>query len=230
MNMLIHTDYWTLLCITFGLMLLFTFIMSILSLRFYTHDVVDKKFNIMDLELAATAMELQNLIKGLYKLPQPKSNKAIWALRGHLYIDFLLMPCAYGSIFILCSLVSTKMQSDIGRNIFLALAWLQLISWIFDIIENIFLLWKINPNPVSKTDLARKKHLDSVHKAFLIMVFLKWGIALTALICAIATISYFWLAGFYSLHTLSYLLIIIGETLLFLFFYKNRIKIAAKQT
>ena len=228
--MLIHSYYWTLLCITFGLVLLFTFIKSILSFRFYTHDIVDKKFSIMDLELSATAMELQNLIKGLYKLPQPKSNKAVWALRGHLYLDFLLMPCAYGSIFILCSLVSTKMQSAIGSNIFLALAWAQLISWIFDIIENIFLLWKINPTPVPKTDLARKKYLDSVHKAFLLMVFLKWGIALTALICAIASISYFWLAGFYSLHTLNYLLIIIGEIIVFAFLYKNRIKIAAKQT
>ena len=230
MNMLIHTDYWTLLCITFGLMLLFTFIMSILSLRFYTHDVVDKKFGIMDLELAATAMELQNLIKGLYKLPQPKSNKAIWALRGHLYIDFLLMPCAYGSIFILCSLVSTKMQSDIGRNIFLALAWLQLISWIFDIIENIFLLRKINPIPLPKADLSQKKYMNSAHKAFLTMVIIKWGIALTATICAIASICYFWLSGYYSLDTLNYLLIIIGEIILFAFLYKNRIKIAAKQT
>ncbi len=209
---------WAMFCMAFGLMLLLTFIMSLQSLHFYTKDVVVKKFSIMDLEMPATSTELVNLIKGLYKLPEQKSKKAISALKGQLYIDFLFMPCAYGAIFLLCMLVSAKMQLSFGINIFMILAWLQLIPWLCDIIENIYLLRKINPEPVLSS--------PSVHKAYLLMEAFKWGIALTATICAIAAICYFWLAGHYTLHALYYLLIIGGEIILFLIlgkvFLKNK--------
>lgn len=209
---------WAMFCMAFGLMLLLTFIMSLQSLHFYTKDVVVKKFNIMDLELPATATELINLIRGLYKLPELQSKKAVNALKGQLYIDFLFMPCAYGTNFLLCMLVSAKMQLAFGINIFIILAWLQLIPWLCDIIENIYLLRKINPDPALSS--------PAVHKAYLLMEAFKWGIALTATICAVAAICYFWLTGHYAVHSLYYLLIIGGEIILFLIlgklFLKNK--------
>ena len=198
---------WPLFCIAFGLMLLFTFIMSVQSLHFYTKDVVVKKFSIMELELPASPTELVNLIKGLYKLPEPQSKKAVNALKSQLYIDFLFMPCAYGTIFLLCMLVSAKMQMSFGVNVFTLLAWAQLIPWLCDIIENIYLLRKIRPDPVLS--------IASVHKAYLRMEYIKWGIALSAAICAIAAICYFWLSGHYAVHSLYYLLIVVAEIILF---------------
>src|SRR4051812_35317006 len=117
---------WPMFCIAFGAMLLLTFIMGLLGRHFYTQDVVIKKFSIMDLEMPATPLELVNLIKGLYKLPGDRSKKSIDSLKGQLYIDFLFMPFAYGSIFILCMLVSAKMDLAAGKYVFMILAWLQL--------------------------------------------------------------------------------------------------------
>ncbi|MBC7890190.1 MAG: hypothetical protein H7Z13_20130 [Ferruginibacter sp.] len=218
--MLIIINSWAVFCVAFGLMLLLTIIMGRQSVHFYTKDVVVKKFSIMDLELPSSPAELVNLIRGLYKLPEPESIKAVKALKSQLYIDFLFMPCAYGAIFILCRLVSAKMQLSFGINIFIILAWLQLLPWLFDIIENIYLLRKINPNPV----LSK----PSVHKAYLIMEVFKWGIALTATICAIAANCYFWLAGNYAVSSLYYPLIIIAEIILFLILAKHFLKEKAK--
>lgn len=198
---------WFLFCITFGLMLLLAFIMNVQSRHFFTKDVVVRKFSIMDLELAATAVELVNLIKGLYELPPEQSKKTVNALKGQLYADFLFMPFAYGSVFILCIKVAEKIQISLARNVFLVLACLQVISWLCDIIENIYLLGKIRPNPVM-SDV-------STHKAYLRMEAVKWGIVLTAAVCSMSAICYFWLAGHYSSHSLRYIFIILGEIILF---------------
>ncbi len=210
---------WAFFCVTFGLMLFFSFIMGIQNRNFYTKDGVEKKFSIMELELPASPKELVNLIRGLYRLPERRESiKAISALRRQLYIDFLFMPCAYGSIFLLCMLVSAKMQSSVGINIFSILAWAQIIPWLCDIIENIYLLRKMKPHPPVSAAV--------VHKAYLLMECVKWGISLGAAICAVAAICYFWLAGHYDVHSLNYLAIIAGEIILFVlfgnFFFKKK--------
>ena len=87
---------WPLFCVAFGGMLFLTLIMKWQSTRFYTQDVVLRKFSIMELEMPATQMELVNLIKGLYKLPPATSAATVKALKGQLYTDFLFMPFAYG--------------------------------------------------------------------------------------------------------------------------------------
>jgi hypothetical protein len=199
---------WIAFSITFGLTLLFSFIMAVQSVHFYTYDGVEKKFSMMELEIPASNKELVNIIGGIYKLTDAeKKSKAITALKSQLYIDFLFMPCAYGSIFILCMLVSSKMQYSIGFDIFWVMAYLQIIPWICDIIENIYLLGKIKKRP----------HLStiSVHKAYIRMEYLKWTIALGSGICAVAAICYFWLAGKYAVHSLNYLAIIAGEVIVF---------------
>ena len=203
---LIQTS-WSLLCLVFGAMLVLTLIMSLLSRHFYTQDVVIKKFSMMDLEIPATSMEFVNLVKGLYKLPQPQSRKVIRLLRLHLVIDFLFMPCVYGSIFIICMLVAGKMTT-FGVDIFIVLAWLQVIPFVCDIIENIYLLQKIKPNPEKTTAKAHRLHL--------FMEFLKWSLSLIAAISAVAAICYFWLAHHYSPETLNYGLILIAEIAVFL--------------
>ena len=214
--MLSFIHYPQLFCIAFGLVLFFSFIMSMQALQFYTKDVVIKKFSIMDLEIPGTPEELVNLIKGLYLLPDPQSKKTIRNLKGQLYIDFLFMPSAYGAIFLLCMLVSGKMLFPFGIKLFIVFGWLQLVPWICDIIENIYLLRKIKPEPVLST--------PKVHKAYLIMEIVKWGISLAGCICAMASICYFWLTGNYSFHSLYYLMVITCEIALFLLLGKFFLK------
>ena len=214
---------WIAFSITFGLTLLFSFIMAAQSRYFYTYDGVEKKFSMMELEIPASNTELVNIIGGMYKLQDPKKkSKAISALKNQLYIDFLFMPCAYGSIFILCMLVSSKMQFSIGFNIFSVMAYSQIIPWICDIVENIYLLGKIKEEPPVST--------VSVHKAYIRMEYLKWTIALGSGICAVAVICYFWLTGMYTVQSLNYLAVIAGEIILFAlvgnFFLKKKKEIA----
>ncbi len=200
-------NFQNLFAVAFGLMLFTTFIMGFFSRDFYTQDVVKKKFSIMDLEIPATQKELANVIRGLYKLPRPEAVKAIKALRWHLYIDFLFMPVAYGAIFLLCMLVSGKMMTY-GIYVYSGLAWLQIVPWVCDIIENIYLLSKIRPHSPLST--------PGIHKAYLIMEGFKWGIAAAGVIGAISAVCYFWLSTDYETGSLHYLLIIIAEIISFL--------------
>src|SRR3954468_22953042 len=92
--------------------------------QFFTKDVVVRRFSIMELQVPATATELVNIVSGLYLLPPAQSVKAIRALKAHLKLDFLLMPLAYGSIFLLNWKVAHKMEHPLGYYVFIAFAFL----------------------------------------------------------------------------------------------------------
>lgn len=200
------TDTWLIFCIAFGVILITNLIMFRQGMNFYTMDVVLRKFNITDLELPSSVKELPNLINGIFALPDEKKRKSISSLKGQLYVDFIFMPAAYGAIFLLCMNVSHKMT--LGKELFAALAWLQLIPFALDVIENIYLLNKIHP--------ALAETNKSVHLLFQIIEIIKWGLALTAIVCSLSAIIYFWLVGRYSIESLKYLLIIIGELIVFI--------------
>lgn len=197
---------WGILCITFGLTLLVGFIMNLKGAYLYTLDVIIRKFSVLDLEFPATPMELVIFIRGIFKLPPELSKKSLRSLKSQLYLDFLFMPFAYGTIFILCMKVSMKMTS-FGHGLFATLAWMQLISWACNIIENIYLLSKVSPEPVAST--------QGVHNAYLVLELFKWGIPLISIVCGVAAIFYFWLIGRYSYISLQYLVAIIAEIALF---------------
>lgn len=208
MNMEILIQYgWVWFCITFGVSLFIMLIMHQQSRFFYTNDVVIRKFSIIDLELPVSSRELVTIIKGIFLLPPNQSQKSLQALRGQLYLDFIFMPAAYRSIFLLCYLASGKMDK-LGHNVFLILAWLQIIAWICDIAANIYLIKKLDPNIVPSK--------PAVHKAFQAMEITKLAISLTAAICAVFGFFYFWIVGKYLYVSLHYLVIIIAEILLFI--------------
>ena len=199
--------HWMPFCIVFAIALLISFIMSIQGKNFYMMHLVIRKFSIIDFEFPASALELASVIKDIFSLPETLAKKSLKALKSQLYLDFLFMPALYGSIFILSMKVSGKMIY-FGHSLFAVLAWLQFIAWICDVIENIYLLNKINPEPVVSTPV--------VHKAYEVLEIIKWGIPLITAVCCIAAIFYYWLAGSYSDNSL-YFLIITGIEL-FVFF------------
>lgn len=193
---------WIYFCIVFGTMLFISFIMDLQSANLYTMHVVMKRFTIIDLEFPASARELVAVIKGIFLMEPELSKKASLALRRRLILDFTFMPALYGSIFLFCMKVSLK-STSFGRWGFAILAWLQCIAWLCNIIENIYLMNKIRPLP----DVSQ----PTVHTSYLLLAVCKWGIALTASVCSIAAMSYFWLVGRYSGNSIPYLLTIAAE-------------------
>jgi hypothetical protein len=115
--------------------------------------------------------------------------------------------------------VSSKMSSDIGQYFFAALAWLQVLPFVFNICENIYLLNKVKAHSHTRSEAdvkQNKKQADeNTHKFFQTLVALKWGISLLGTVCSIAALCFFWLAGFYSEESLPYVLIITAEIIIF---------------
>jgi hypothetical protein len=214
------TDYlnnWLLFTVAFTLLLIVSFIMQKQSEHFYTQDVIVRKFSIMELEMPATSRELYNLITGLFRLPPDESKKSLRALRGQLWLDFLFMPLAYGCIFLLCWRVANKMQLPAGKYIFLAFAAGQLIAWICDIIENLFLLSQLKPGV--------KEMSMGLHRSYLYMEAVKWGLSITATVCGMGAVIYFWCTGMYSITSLYYFVVVAIEVFIFLaisFFAKKK--------
>ena len=203
-----ESDVWISFVFVFAVALLIAFIMRLLSTFFYTKDVTIRKFNILDLEIAASPQELANLINGLYQLPVAYSRKAIISLKARLYLDFLFMPFVYGSIMLLCLRINLKAHTAIGKNIFETLAELLLVSWLCDIIENVYLLRKIKPNVVPSSKM--------VHRLYLFMEAVKWGIIFIAVISCFAFIAYYWVTGKFTSGSVEMFYIILIEIIIFL--------------
>lgn len=208
--------------ITFCVMLLAAFIMRWQSQYFYTNNQVVMKFNILDLQFAASAKKLVTIINGIYDLPAPdkksfvpESQKVVKALRRHLLVGFFLfMPAAYGSIFLMCMKMAHKMYfSDrVGfyyfSYVFFLMAWLQIVAFLLNAVENIYLLRKIKPKSTASSRKA--------HRAFRNSEAYKWGIALIGAACAVSAALYFWLSGLYSEKSVFYLGVLIIEISLFI--------------
>jgi len=198
---------WCWFCWTFGVALATTLMMSFQSRNFLTRYRSIRKFSILDLEFPSSAQDLVKIIGGMYRLPKIESEKSIRSLRNSLYIDFAFMPAIYGSVFLLCMHVSEKF-SWIGVSVFAVFAWFQGLSWIFDIIENIYLLQKIKPDAVQSSAL--------VHELYRYMVIAKWAIALFGGVCSLMALLYFWTTGIFDSHNLKYFLYILAEVVSFL--------------
>jgi hypothetical protein len=192
-------------CIAFGVMLLTATIMLRLSKQLYTNYVVERKFNILDLQFPTKPLEMQTLIRGIYQLREQDPVKVLKALKAQMYIDFLFMPAAYGCLAILCYSISKRLDSP-GSYFMEALAWLQVVALMADVYENTYLLNKIRPNVVITSNAAYTLYKRAVA--------IKWCIALLAAVCGTAIVFYFWITGQYSSRFLIYAGILIAEIVL----------------
>ncbi len=193
-------------CIIFGLMLLLGAFAKLLSKNFYTLHVFVRKFSILDLEFPDSSLELTTYIRGIFLLPKELSHKSLRSLKSYLYLDFLFIPLAYGSLFLLCILISDKFVFW-GHYIFLVLAWLQAIPLVCDATKNFFLLKKI------KCDAQVSKQV--IHKAYLALEKIKWLLALVAAVFSLSALFYFWVSGKYSMCSLRFLIIVFIEISVF---------------
>ncbi len=220
--MQIDLDHWPLFTICVGLLLVSLCILIWQGRLFYTKDsAAIRKFSILELQMPATPEELVKLIKGIYKLPPVVTSITLRALKGQLWLNFLFMPLVYGSVFLLCWRVAQKMNTTVGYIVFTSLALVQLIPLICGIIEKIYLLKKIGPEPATST--IRQ------HKLYLWMEAVKWGLFLLAAVSGISVICYFWLSGDYTAGSLRFILIVIIEIIIFLLVAKNLLSYRTKK-
>ncbi|HMG16855.1 MAG TPA: hypothetical protein VK590_15470 [Saprospiraceae bacterium] len=209
-------DLWFYFKIFFTAFLVITMIMMLQSNHFYTRVGSVKKFSMLDLEFPTSSKYMAKILNGIYKLPSEKVSKVLGALRCNLFLDFLFMPAAYGSIFLLCMHIA-----DRNNNIlFTFLAWLQILAYAFDVIENITILKMIKQSPPLKiVDFIRDVEDFKEPVSFVLytrMVIIKWIIAITGFMCAFMMMLYFWLANLYNPERLPQLYFLIAEVAVFI--------------
>ncbi len=165
------------------------------------HFVTVKKnpFNIFDLEFPSSELSLKVLIR------QMDAGVKKHVVR-HLWVDFIFMAGAYPAIFLLCLKASFKMVFW-GKWIFLILAFLQILPWLFDILENLYLLRMVkkgSSEPAGVTDGGSKAN-SPAYNFFQFCVKTKFLIALVGTVCSLFGLLYFWIVGDYQKENLPYL-------------------------
>lgn len=124
-------------------------------------------FTMIGLEITYDKDKIISILSGL-------DDKVRTILRYQLYFDFAFMAGVYPGIAALCMMAREKAANRNLRKILMALAALQTIAWLFDIIENCYLLhWIKSPDQV--TDMV------SYH----LIVYTKWGLAITGALSGI---------------------------------------------
>jgi len=188
-----HLWTWLIVCL-----LVFCFVSYIMSKQanLFVSGRTGKKFSIFDLEFPASRSSLQSLIQSIDLLPNPslfpEPANVKKAIRSQLWLDFIFMPAAYGGIFLLCMAASYCVRNAL-QNFFIIFAWMQMIAWLFDILENILLFRQIKKPVVMGT---------TAFKLYQIMELLKWSIASLGLFLSIFALCYCWLMGINSSHPL----------------------------
>lgn len=209
---------WFHFCIAFGGMLLATWIMGRLNNRFYTMDPLKRKVSMLSLEFPSKETEVANILRGIFLLDEDDKKASIHSFKWQIILDFLLfMPCAYGSIFILCSTIAPTLQPT-GKIIFMLLAYAQILCFLLDCIEN-FYLWS-NLKPTAKPSSTLTFKLMQVLEIF------KWGFALIGAVSGISVIFFYWLSGIYSKGSLIYIALFLLEIIVFSALSRIKIKTA----
>ena len=198
---------WFLFCIAFGGMLLATWIMGRLGNRFYTMDPLKRQVSMLALEFPSKETEVANILRGIFLLDDDDKKASIRSFKWQLILDFLLfMPCAYGSIFILCMTIAPTLNSA-GETIFMILAYIQILCFLLDCIENIYFWSNLKPKAKPASTLT--------FKLMQLLEIFKWGPALIGAVSGISVICFYWLSGHYSKNSITYITIILLELIVF---------------
>jgi len=147
-----------------GVAMATTFIMEWLAEDFW---LADEKFSIIGLELSYSKTKVITILS---QLKEP----AKIALNYQLIFDFAFMAGVYPGIASLCMMIREKIDKKGLKNLLFGLAMLQPLAWVFDIIENCYLL-----NWVDKPEIGDEFMM--YHN----IVAAKWIIALTGVLSAI---------------------------------------------
>ena len=207
---------WFHFCLAFGGMLLATFIMSRLGNRFYTMDPLKRKVSMMALEFPGKETEVANILKGIFLLNDEDRKASLNAFRWQIILDFLLfMPCTYGGIYIMCSTLAPTLEPA-GKCIFMIFAYAQILCFVLDSIENVYLWSNLKPNA--------KEAGTFTFRLMQLLELLKWSLALISGIGGLSVLCFYWLSGNYQEGSLIYVIIFFLEIIVFLLLGKIKPK------
>ena len=192
----------------FSLMLMTAAIMKVLEQKFMTHHVTDRSFDILDLQFPVNAEEMRMIINGIFRLSPATSSQSVRAVKGQLFVDFIFMPAAYGSIFILCWVAASCLPPG-WESFFKSIGLVQALAWICDISENIFLLGHIKP--------YKEEEVINRYKLYQFFVYTKWLTAIIGIVCAISIYTYLLFSGLFPVRWYIYLGAVIAAVLVFTF-------------
>lgn len=196
------SNLWFYFAICFTVFLFTTYIMARVAKHFCMNKAgANVPFSIMDLELPLSERELVNII-----LTMPDNARR--AVKHHLNVDYLFMAAVYPGIALLCGIAANKMD-HIGKWFFWLLAALQVVPWLFDVLENIYLAGKLR-NPVVNEQNPK------AFTSFIWRVQVKFIIALAGAICAVFALLYYWLTADFNPDTPWYLLVMLVELIIFI--------------
>lgn len=162
-------------CCCLLVVIMTSILMNRQSCHFYYFDGSRKKFSIFNLQFPVSRCYLTQLFRQINQLPDGEADLVFKKLRGQLYTDFFFMPGAYLGIGLFCMEVASKYHGLI--HCFLALlAWSQLLAWLLDIIENLYLLSLIkNPKIITSFFFI----------CYRVLEILKWGLSLGGFLSAL---------------------------------------------
>lgn len=132
-------------------------VMKYFEKQFRFNDENNTSFSILDVEFAKS----KDGLSGMYD----KMDRSVReSLRAHLFTDYFFMTGCYPGIAALCLLVAVREKKL--RTLFVTLACLQVLPWLFDVTENIQLVcWMDN------------KECQESFSLFKILVRAKFGLA-----------------------------------------------------
>lgn len=165
--MILNQKRWqTLFFLCLGLAIGSSFCMKWMESDFVTEN---GKFTIMGLELFYPLEKVETILKSL-------DSRVKTILNYHLHFDFAFMAAVFPGIAALCMIAREKIKKSGLKKMLTILATLQLLAWILDIAENIFLIgWLKNPAIEGRDFML-----------FHFAVATKWIIALVAAFTAVA--------------------------------------------
>lgn len=153
------------------------FTASAFAMKWMETDLVYnyEPISIFGLELFYPAAKIENIFSGI-------DERVKTILGYHLSFDFIFMAGCFPGIACLCMMAAEKVGNRNIKRLLFCLAFLQLVAWVFDIIENYYLLKWLN-HPVIGDEFV---FYHSV-------VYTKWSIALVAALisCGILIFSVF---------------------------------------
>lgn len=143
-------------------------IMINLAKHFLYYDGTIRRFSIMQLEFPANSSSIEILISQIRALPKDRADLSLKVLRGQLWVDFTYMAGTYCGIYFLTRMAAAPLSNWLNP-VLLLLGKLQFLVWLFDIIENLYLLIQIR----------RPSKMPTIgYLPYWMMEYLKWGLAL----------------------------------------------------
>ncbi len=159
-----HKQFQRIFWVCFGLFAGSAFCMKWMEGDFISQD---SKFSIIGLEISYSREKVQEVLAGL-------NDKGKTILSYHLYFDFAFMTGVYLGIMSLCMMARYKQVNVIFKNLLLVLTLLQIIAFVCDITENVYLLsW------------LKNSRVGDGFAAYHLVVVIKWSVALTGVLAGI---------------------------------------------